>query len=86
MTSFHAAFGSLNQEQTRSNENGINFNHRNQESIDFSTVDLDQQVAPSFENHSSLYVSLNDTAPFQTDSLSTAGAMSNTPSYFSSST
>ncbi|CAF0725013.1 unnamed protein product [Adineta ricciae] len=85
MTSFHAAFGSLNQEQTRLNENEINFSHHTQESIDFSTIDLDQQVTPSSENHSSLYESLNDKAPFQTDSLSTAGAMSNTPSNFFSS-
>ncbi|UJR33763.1 hypothetical protein I4U23_021190 [Adineta vaga] len=86
MTSFTSAFGSTDQERTYSNDFGTNSTNHNQESINFSTIDLEQRTTSSFNNHPSLYVSLNDAATFQTDSSSTAGAISNTPLPFPSST
>jgi hypothetical protein len=79
MTSFANAFGSSDHEQGYSNniENGLFNNINNQQgSNHFSSIDLDQQLTASKEQHSS-YMKLNDAATFQTDSSSTAGAIPN---------
>jgi hypothetical protein len=80
MTSFASAFGSSNQGENYSNNIGINSSNNLQESNHFSNVDLGQQSSP-FKDQYPSYVSLNDAATFQTDSLSTADAIPNNPSH-----
>ncbi|CAF3235418.1 unnamed protein product [Rotaria socialis] len=82
MASFASTFGSLDDGQHFSSNIDMNAtkntaNH--QESNNFSSVDLDQQLILSKEHHSP-YVSLHDAATFQTDSLSMTGSIVNNPS------
>jgi hypothetical protein len=81
MTSFASAFGSSDQGQIYSNNNGMYPTNNLQELNQFSNIDLDQQPPSSKEQYPS-YTSLDDAATFQSDSLSAADAiLSNNPSH-----
>jgi hypothetical protein len=83
MTSFASAFGSSGHDEHNLNNPETNLNNfidnHQQESNNFSSIDLDQQPASSQPQHSA-YVSLTDAATLRTDSNASNNNVARVPS------